>query len=32
VLRRMTADIEAAIAQIIPGQADQYSEIPQPAD
>jgi predicted nuclease of predicted toxin-antitoxin system len=26
VLRRMTADIEAAIAQIIPGQADQYSE------
>ena len=32
VLRRMIADIEAAIAQIIPGQADQYSEIPQPAD
>jgi predicted nuclease of predicted toxin-antitoxin system len=31
VLRRMIADIEAAIAQIIPGQADQYSEIPQPA-
>jgi predicted nuclease of predicted toxin-antitoxin system len=32
VLRRMIADIEAAIAQIVPGQADQYSEIPQPAD
>ena len=32
LLRRMTADIEAAIAQIIPGQANQYSEIPQPAE
>lgn len=32
VLRKLTADIEAAIAQIIPGRADQYSEIPQPAD
>lgn len=32
VLRGMTADIEAAIALIIPGQADQYSEIPQPAE
>jgi hypothetical protein len=32
VLRRMIADIEAAIAQIIPGRANQYSEIPQPAE
>ena len=32
VLRRMIADIEAAIAQIVPGQTDQYSEIPQPAE
>jgi hypothetical protein len=32
VLRRMIADIEAAIALILPGQADQYSEILQPAE
>lgn len=32
VLRKMTADIEAAIAQVFPGQTDQYSELPQPTE
>ena len=32
VLRSMTAEIGAAIARIVPGQPDQYSEIPQPVE
>jgi predicted nuclease of predicted toxin-antitoxin system len=32
VLRRMIADIEAAIAQVIPGKPEQYFEVPEPAE
>jgi hypothetical protein len=32
LLRRMVADIEAAIGDIIPGKPNQYFEMPQPAD
>ncbi len=32
VLRKMTAEIKSAIAQIVPGQPDQYVEMPQPEE
>jgi len=31
-LRRMIPSIEAAIAQVVPDELDQYLELPQPAD
>jgi hypothetical protein len=32
VLQKMTADIEAAIAFVVPGEPDQYFELLQPAE
>jgi len=32
VLQRMTADIEAAVARVIPGEPEQYFELSQPAE
>ena len=32
VLRRMVTDIQAALAQVVPGQPDQHSELSQPAE
>jgi hypothetical protein len=32
VLQKMTADIEAAIAFVVPGEPDQYIELLQPAE
>jgi hypothetical protein len=30
--KTMTADIDAAIAHVVPGQPDQYFELSQPAE
>ena len=32
VLLKMTADIDAAIAHVVPGEPDQYFELSQPAE
>jgi hypothetical protein len=32
VLQKMTVDIEAAIAFVVPGEPDQYIELSQPAE